>query len=112
MPEHAIFMATLAVGVLLFMGTISSIITTFLVFGLGNWIKGFSKEAVILSGRMQALEDKTHELSVAHSKTRTEIANLLTMMVDASNMELGPEEISKKIRTRLHGMGVLKKKGG
>jgi predicted PurR-regulated permease PerM len=115
MPEHSVFMATLAVGVLLFIGTLSSIVGAFLISGVSGWVKSLSKENFLLESRVSWLEQKNKDLELSTANALndhlTKISQLLIMMADASDMNLGPEEISKKIRARLHNMGVLKKKG-
>jgi hypothetical protein len=119
MEQYSVFIATLTVGVLLFIGTLASIVGAFLMYGLRNWIKGLSKESLVLVDRVASLEREL-ERELHDVKIRSEgnydalsrkTSNLLAMMSDASDMSLGPDEIATRIRSRLYNMGYLKKKG-
>lgn len=112
MPDisnNTLFTSVIAMVVLLFVGTLASVITSALMFGFNNWLKVSTKDVKTLETRVRQLESQDSLRAGDIKKVNLILYQISLMMVDASNMTLGPEEISKKIRDRLEKTGLFKK---
>jgi len=108
--NNTLFAALVVTIILLFLGTLASVVTSSLMFGFNNWLKVSTREVKHIDNRTRQVEVKLSGLEEEDKKLNKIIYQLYLMMLDASNVELSGEEISKRIRERIKATGIFKNK--
>lgn len=101
--------ASIVAIVLLFMSALASVVTAVLMMGFNSWLKVSINEVRRLADKMERIDHRLNNEITNTDVINRRVVQLYHMMMDASDMTLSPEEISKRIRTKINSAGVLRK---